>query len=86
MRLSHRIGRFRFRGIDGVALRICKVSAPNTTSAKERGDFVRYGSPLTLHIRPKSVNTFASVTKSPTSTDEIHSLLWRMNEKEIDRI
>ncbi len=32
MRLSHRIGRFRFRGINGVALRICKVSAPNTTS------------------------------------------------------
>ena len=75
-----RVGRFRFRGDNGVGFRTNKVYEKNTLRTKYgRKIFIRIACGSTLFVRKEPVNTFAHVTKM---IDAIECIISQMEVNE----
>lgn len=75
-----RVGRFRFRGDNGVGFRTNKVYEKNTLRTKYgRKIFIRTACGSALFVREEPVNTFAHVTKM---TDAIECIISQMEVNE----
>ena len=79
-----RVGRFRFRGDNGVGFRTNKVYEKNTLWTQySRKIFIRTAYGSTLFVREEPVNTFEHVTKM---TDSIECIIsqWRYTNEKAD--
>ena len=75
-----RVGRFRFRGDNGVGFRTNKVYEKNTLWTQySRKIFIRTAYGSTLFVREEPVNTFAHVTKM---IDAIECIISQMEVNE----
>ena len=75
-----RVGRFRFRGDNGVGFRTNKVYEKNTLRTQYgRKIFIRTACGSTLFVRKEPVNTFAHVTKM---IDAIECIISQMEVNE----